>query len=516
VDRGERSLEGQLERHASAIVAGLAVLVYSGSLFAGFVLDDTRLIRDNPEITSLRRALAYFGRDFLWPHVVSGYYRPLAHLSFALDHAVGAGAPIVFHATNLALHALCSLLVLALFRALGASPVVSLGGACLFATHAVHSEVVANLAGRNESLAALFALAALLAHVRGGRLALAVPPLFGAALLCKESAVALPLVLALHDWLWRHERPFSARRSAALAVSLLAVALGYLAARSFALEGGLLPTASRMDNPLVELDLPLRLLNALAVTQRYLGLLLLPAVLRYDYSRAQIPLLGSYLEPGALLVLLACALEVGAVVWLARRSRLAAFGFGLSAASFAVVSNLGVPIGTILGERLLYFPSVGFCLLIPLGLEHLLRSRPRALLAALALLIALHGVRAAVRTAEWESEERLYLADLPRSPNSARVRSNAGFAEQLRGNHAAALAHFDRALEIEPSFRDAYRNAGISLFALGDYEQAIRVFQDELARSPDDRELLDYLARALRRLGRHREADEAQARAAAG
>jgi len=493
----------------------LAVVVFAGSLFGGFVLDDTRLVRDNPEITSPMRALAYFGEDYWWPYRVSGLYRPLTPLSFAVDHAVGAGAPLVFHATNLALHALCSLLVLVLFRTLGAGTAVSLGGACLFAVHAVHTEVVANLAGRSELLVAGFALAALIAHARGGRLAFAVPLLFGAALLCKESAIALPLVIGLYDWLWRREHPLSTRRSAALAGSLLCIVLAYLALRSFALGGGALPIPSRLDNPLAELELPLRVLNALAVAQRYLGLLLLPAVLRYDYSRAQIPLLDSFLEPTALLVLFACALEICAAIWLARRSRLAAFGLGLSAASFAVVSNLGIPIGTILGERLLYFPSVGFCLLVALGLAHLLRSHPRALLTALALVVALHGVRAALRTSEWRSEEVLYLADLPRSPNSARVQSNAGFAEQLRGNHAQALQYFDRALEIEPSYRDAYRNAAISLFMVGDLEQAIRVLRDELTRSPDDRELMDYLARALRRLGRTREADEVSARSSA-
>jgi tetratricopeptide (TPR) repeat protein len=500
---------------ARTLVAALAVLVFSGSLGGGFVLDDTKVVRDNPGIRSLSGALAYFGSDYHWPHEVSGLYRPLVHLSYAVDHAVGAGAPLFFHATNLALHAVCSLLVLALFLELGASAAVAVGGASLFAVHAVHSEVVANLAGRGELLAAGFALAALLAHARGGRLGYAVPALFAAALLCKESAIALPLVIALYDWLWRREHPLATRRNAAMAASLLSVALIYLALRSFALEGSPLPAPSRMDNPLVELDLPLRILNALAIAQRYLGLLLFPAVLRYDYSLAQIPLLASFLEPGALLVLFACALEIGAGIWLARRSRLAAFGFGLALASFAVVSNLTVPIGTILAERLLYFPSIGFCLLLALGLERLLRSRPRALLVALGLVIALHGARAALRTFEWNSEERLYLADLPRSPNSARVQNNAGFAEQMRGNHALALRHFDRALEIDPSYRLAYRNAGISLSELGDLEQAIRVFRDELSRNPEDRELREHLARALQRLGRFREADEVLARAAA-
>jgi tetratricopeptide (TPR) repeat protein len=497
------------------LVAALAMLVFSGSLCGDFVLDDTRVVRGNPEITSLRRALVYFGADYHFPHVVSGLYRPLANLSFALDHAVGAGAPLVFHASNLALHALCSLLVLALFLELGAGRAVAVGGAALFAVHAIHSEVVANLAGRSELLAAAFALAALIANARGGRLAFAVPPLFAAALLCKESAIALPFVILLYDWLWRRERPRSARHRAGMAAGLLAVALAYLALRSLALEGGALPAPARMDNPLVELDPPLRVLNALAIAQRYLGLLLFPAVLRYDYSLAHIPLLGSFREPGALLVLLACALEIGAAIWLVRRSRLAAFGIGLAAASFAVVSNLAIPIGTILGERLLYFPSIGFCLLLALGAEHLFRARPRALLAALSVLVALHAVRAAVRTAEWASVERLYLADLPRSPNSARVQNNAGFAEQIRGNHAQALRHFDRALEIEPSYQAAYRNAGLSLFEVGDFEQAIRIYQDELTRNPDDQELIQYLARALQRLGRFREADEVLARAAA-
>ena len=136
-------------------------------------------------------------------------YRPLVNLSLRPRSAVGAGTPLVFHATNLALHAACSLLVLALFLELGASTAVAVGGACLFAAHAVHTEVVANLAGRNELLAAGFALAALIAYVRGGRLAIAVPFLFGAALLCKESAIALPLVIGLYEWLWRREDPVS-------------------------------------------------------------------------------------------------------------------------------------------------------------------------------------------------------------------------------------------------------------------------------------------------------------------
>jgi tetratricopeptide (TPR) repeat protein len=95
---------------------------------------------------------------------------------------------------------------------------------------------------------------------------------------------------------------------------------------------------------------------------------------------------------------------------------------------------------------------------------------------AIAVLATLHGAQAAARSADWGSQDRLYLVDLAKSPQSARVQSNAGFIAQERGEHRRALRFFARALQIEPRYEKAYVNAGVSYAALGEWEKAIEVF----------------------------------------
>src|SRR5262249_36555078 len=143
----------------------------------------------------------------------------------------------------------------------------------------VHLEVVANVAGRKDALAAGFALAALLAHDaalrRGGaRAALAVLAVLG-ALFSKESGLAALGAIAAWDALiarerWRLHRPRAlglyAAYSAALALYLWArwAAVGALGASG--------ADASFVDNPLAHLPWPDRAMTAVAVLGKGLAL----------------------------------------------------------------------------------------------------------------------------------------------------------------------------------------------------------------------------------------------------
>ena len=63
--------------------------------------------------------------------------------------------------------------------------------------------------------------------------------------------------------------------------------------------------------------------------------------------------------------------------------------------TFLPVSNLPFTIGTIMGERLLYLPSLGFCFLLGTGYRALDRrvSSQWVVPAAAAFLLGLYGVR---------------------------------------------------------------------------------------------------------------------------
>ncbi|MEK7767234.1 MAG: DUF1736 domain-containing protein, partial [bacterium] len=105
-----------------------------------------------------------------------------------------------------------------------------------------------------------------------------------------------------------------------------------------------------------------RILTATAALGRHLGLLVWPARLSADYSYHQIPLVTSPAEPAVGLTALAAA-GVAAYAWRRRRDRPeAGLGLLLFAITYAPVSNFLFPIGTLVAERLLYVPSIGFCL----------------------------------------------------------------------------------------------------------------------------------------------------------
>src|SRR5439155_10644 len=115
--------------------------------------------------------------------------------------------------------------------------------------------------------------------------------------------------------------------------------------------------------------------------------LVAPFRLSAAYYYRHVPVVSSPAEPGAALGLIVAGGLVGLAVVLWRR-RVAFFCLALALATYGVVSNLVVPIGTLFGERFLYLPSVGFCTLVAMT------RWPRV---AAAILVVVWGVRTELR-----------------------------------------------------------------------------------------------------------------------
>ena len=175
--------------HAGMVLA-IGILLYIPSLRIGFQADDFVFI-DPLRRYSLIEALQGVKQDGF-----DNFFRPLVHLSFAVDAVVWGQRPIGYHLTNLALHLTNSLLVLCLTRARWSSG-QSLAISLLFLVHPIHNEAVLWISGRSDLLCASFVLASLLAAVRSSAAgALASTSLFVLALCSKETAIVTPLALA--------------------------------------------------------------------------------------------------------------------------------------------------------------------------------------------------------------------------------------------------------------------------------------------------------------------------------
>eukprot|EP00899_Mesostigma_viride_P018336 jgi/Mesvir1/26503/Mv16162-RA.1 len=143
-----------------------------------------------------------------------------------------------------------------------------------------------------------------------------------------------------------------------------AVGVGIVVARKILLKKWLPPTGF-MDNNISFYPPWPRTLSNLHIHYRYLGLLILPLYQAINYCYDSIPIVTSIWDPRNLLWVSAytAVLSLLWVFWRAR-NHVGTFLILWGALVFLPASNILFPVGTVIGERLLYLPSAPFCILV--------------------------------------------------------------------------------------------------------------------------------------------------------
>jgi hypothetical protein len=495
------------------LVAFVAVLVHWPALSNGFALDDVRLVEDNPAIVSLARIPKLFLEPY-WnaPGEHYGLYRPLTVASFAIDRGVLGAGPFGFHLVSVVLHSAVAAMAWLALRRAGTHYGTALLGAGLFAVLPIHTEAVANIAGRAELLAALFVLAAWVAHRRAGeagttalRWRIGAAFLYFGAVLSKESAILAPGLFLVDDAIRGRE----ASRMRGRHVLGYAIALAVLfALRTAAL--GVHQTAEgaiALDNPAAAAGTWPRVATAVWVQLKYAILCLAPRHLVSDYSFDAIPVARSITD----------ARVAGGIAFVAALSAAAAWGFRHSRpvavavllwVVFALPSaNILFPTGTIMAERLAYLPSLGLCLAIGhLGAAFAARKGPAAVMrarrwgvVALAVVAVLAcSARTLARIPDWKDNFALAMADVATMPRSAKLQAGAGMFLADAGRAAEAEAHLRRALEIYPEYAQMHYNLAVLLARRGARADAVSHLRRAIELAPGNplpRRLLDQLDR---------------------
>src|SRR3989454_1855914 len=191
-------------------VAACAGVVYLGTLWNRWAWDDLTIIYTNAFVHTPSALWRAFAAAY-WPDAFGGgLYRPLTIASYAVDWQLGAAA--WFHGVNLLWHAATSVAVTLLARRWSGDRAALVAG-LIFAVHPVHVEAVANIVGRAELMAALFALLAVYAALDRDSLGWSLLASV-AALLSKETGAVVPALIAW-GWIVRVGRRPARRRMAA-------------------------------------------------------------------------------------------------------------------------------------------------------------------------------------------------------------------------------------------------------------------------------------------------------------
>jgi hypothetical protein len=461
VSAGRASLSlGASDVRGLLLGALLALGAYATSVGHDFVYDDVQVIVDNPLFQSIANWRAIIAAPWWGPEL----YRPVTALTIALDWSLSGGEPWLFHLGNILMHVVTTALVFILAR-LWLPTFGATVAAVLFAVHPVHVEAVANVVGRAEVLAALFAVAAALAYHADGELArtgdrswrrwlasFGTLALLALALGSKEIAFATPGIFLIVDWLdakQTGERPtVRFKRHWVLWVGAVALTAAFLWQRSLVV-GGL---AGVHAAPGIEGEgMGVRVLVMAPVFLEYARLLLFPLRLSADYS-------PNFLEPVAQLTwrgatgLATVLLAVLVAIRARNDAPVVTFGLAFIGGTLLVVSNIIVPSGVLLAERSMYLPSVGLVIVLGWAATALAARHRIAAVAVVALLVGLGMVRTVTRVPVWKKRGGFFVQlvhDAPGSYRSFWVASALAFGA---GNPERGEDLMQRALEIHPAF----------------------------------------------------------------
>ncbi len=543
---------GNIRLHCGFIFL-LCFLIYGNTITHDYTLDDAIVIYDNEftmqgisgvdELLKHDTFRGFFKVEGKANLVAGGRYRPLTPIMFAFGIEIFGKNPMINHFMNILYYGLTCiflyLLLLKLFSPEGntkkANPraiLIALITALLFATHPVHTEVVANIKGRDEIVTLLGSLAALYFSIRAYyeknfKLNVLAGVIFFLALLAKENAITFLAIVPLSYFVFTKAK---AAKIVSQTIPFIAATIVFLTIRFSILGVGVgEPVRELMNNPFLKLvggqyvdfSFGEKMATIFYTLGAYVKLLFLPHPLTHDYYPRQVELMSF----GDWQVILSMFLYFGMGIYgLMRALKKDPIGYAILffLITLSIVSNIVFSVGTNMGERFIFMPSVGFCLLLGvLGYRFAERNSGKisnfkqltSVLGILALIVLLFSAKSFTRNFVWKDNYTLFTTDVAISTNSAKCRNSAGgelIAQSIKPENESrkaamlneAIGHLKEAVKIHPGFKNAFLLLGNAHNYLEKYEEAITYYNQALVLDPEYQEAKNNLGITYRDGGR--------------
>ncbi len=497
------------------------VLLYSNTFNHDYALDDAIVITENiytqKGISGIKEIFTNDSFTGFFKEkkelVPGGRYRPFSIATFAVEYEIFGEKPQISHIINVLLYALTGILILIIFSKLryhgeehAGFITMSFICALLFIFHPVHTEVVANIKGRDELLALLLSLCALLFTVNYLRsdnawnLILCGISLF-AALLSKENAILFLLLIPLTIYYFTET---SVRKILVSTLPLLISASVFLIIRQIVLgEFSSEDSKELMNNPFLNASLVDKYATIFYTLGYYIRLLFYPHPLTFDYYPYHISLTGFNNPVVFLSVIFYLIIIIIAIAGIKSRYTLS-YGLWFYLLPLVPVSNLIFNVGTFMNERFIYFSSLGFCLVVSymltIKLSSVLKRTHYGILLLLILVpvLALYSVKTITRNKAWKDDFTLFTTDVKTSSNSAKSNCTAGGillekSQATKDNTVRnkylerSIEYLNNAVDIHPDYVDALRLLGNAYYESNkDIDKSMYYYKQVLKRNPGD------------------------------
>lgn len=463
--------------------------MYGSSLWGNFVYDD-RAIVDHQ---------VFLENPLNWPKVLvtpywtaeAGLYRPVTIFSYGLNYSFFGTGASSFHLVNIILYALSGYFLFIFLKCLfPKKEKLAYLSSFVFLILPIHTEVVANIVGRAEILALMFSLLGLMELIKKVPNKWLTFLWFTLAMGSKETAVAvLPIAFLI---IWHKKGSFKKVFDKNVLENLwfpscLSVFV-YFSIRFYIL--GLYfftNTATIVENSLKFVSFPERIFTALKILSIYITKTILPFNLCSDYSFNQIPIEKSFFSLDVLFGFFVIVLSALGIVYFFKKKFEISLALAFFLFPFLVISNLLTPIGTIMGERLFYYPSVGLAILaisfVIFLRNHLNSQTVKRWGAVVLVLISIFFiVRSFDRSLDWLSEERLFISAGECASQSVLSLSNLATVYYFKGEYKTAEEIILDSYNIYDGYTKANNNLGLIYWKTGELgkakEQYFKTFEN--------------------------------------
>ncbi len=369
----------------------------------------------------------------------------------------------------------------------------------LFLIHPIHTEVVANIKGRDEILSLLGALLAMffvfkfLRRQRNIYL-LGIFTAFLLGLFSKEIAVVFLAIIPISIYFFS-DKTQKVKFGLISFIPLLLASAIYFYARHKVLGGfSFEPSQELMNNSFLGMEAGEKYATIFYTLLIYLKLLIFPHPLTYDYYPYHIPVMDwTNLWP-ILSVVIHLGLGIYALIGLKRKSPVA-YGILFYFIALSPVSNILFPIGVFMNERFVYAASIGAVIVFAVLILKYIQNQ-KLLNTILLLIFVLFSIKTISRNRFWKNDFTLFTHDVKISKNSAKSNTSAGgklTEEALKPGNSdkrneylnQAVGYLHKAIEIHPKYVDAYLLMGNAQWELHhNLDSTFKYYQEILKMNP--------------------------------
>lgn len=469
----------------------IAIGLNVNTLFNEYAVDDVVVMTENTLVEKGFKGIPeifttdlLFGFDKTGNGLSEARYRPLALVVFAIEYQLFGANPFVSHLLNVLFFAILIALLYKLLQTYvfrEQNKFLAFFTCLLFVVHPIHTEVIANVKSRDELIAFILLIVSLItlfrnAEKRSPGMLFTGLFCFFLALLTRESAVTFIGVFPLMLYFFFYK---SLKKTLLLSLPLIVIFTSYLLFRFFIIGFNHSTGTDVLNSPFFNATASEAFATKVFILIKYLGLLFFPHPLSFDYGFNQIPYINIYSFKFILSFIISLSLIVFAIFTFKKRS-LFSFCILYFIVTISLAANFVVDIGTPLSERLLFQPSLAFCVIIA---AFYIKGRKRFKLlanASLLIIFLLFSLKTYLRNNEWKNNGTLMLADVISAPNSARANLYAGemyLAKakietngELKNEYLKkAVQYGEKSNDIYPYYSITYIDLGIAYFGLLDY-----------------------------------------------